>query len=300
MQSALVLINQLHRKLKPYDKSVVDNLKFTFIVLQVITSFFTPASDWVSLSSFKLGSSYTDLLTCQIEMLFRVHDINTPLTHQMSSPEDAFSSFFGRYLSIQEPGFVPLDPKGWQLPRLSSSDDPPDQRPEQPDEVVQKAAEEGKDDWIMVYTSHLEGDKPSEQDTDLVAQREMDGARSEKSSWGQLPKAPETNQQRNTSEHEGAAGDESSVLAAETANIGFTSMAGPDAMDLSHAQFLENGSTQDDLAACQRTSMLMDDLLRSDFIGAEQVNMELWQDTTLQLGISGENWASNFTNFDLP
>lgn len=47
MQSAIVLVNQLHRSVRPYDDKVVENLKFTFIVLRVIASFYAPAHEWV-------------------------------------------------------------------------------------------------------------------------------------------------------------------------------------------------------------------------------------------------------------
>jgi hypothetical protein len=47
MQSAIVLINQLHRSHSPYDPTVVEDLKFSFTALGVLQKFFTPASEWV-------------------------------------------------------------------------------------------------------------------------------------------------------------------------------------------------------------------------------------------------------------
>lgn len=48
MQSAIVLINQLHRSSKPYNNQVVENLKLLFVVLGAVRMFYSPAQAWVS------------------------------------------------------------------------------------------------------------------------------------------------------------------------------------------------------------------------------------------------------------
>lgn len=47
MQSALVLINQLHRTTESYDERIMDNLKFAFTILRMTESFYAPAHEWV-------------------------------------------------------------------------------------------------------------------------------------------------------------------------------------------------------------------------------------------------------------
>lgn len=49
VQSALVLINYLHRFGKPPDCKMVERLKFLFIVLAAVRKFYAPAQHWVCL-----------------------------------------------------------------------------------------------------------------------------------------------------------------------------------------------------------------------------------------------------------
>ncbi|KAE9582886.1 hypothetical protein CGMCC3_g1225 [Colletotrichum fructicola] len=92
MQSAIVLVNYLHRASRPHSPWIADTLKFIFVALGAASSFYPPANDW-------------------IKVLIRVHDINVSLKNVSgSSVEDVFSTYFSRYVDIKEPEWVPLIP----------------------------------------------------------------------------------------------------------------------------------------------------------------------------------------------
>ncbi|KAI1083677.1 hypothetical protein F5B20DRAFT_416273 [Whalleya microplaca] len=91
VQSALVLINQLHQSGKSPDKRVVDNLKFMFVFIGAVRRFYRPARQWIN-------------------ALFQVHDINAPLRHASNPIETAFTSYFDRFENITEPSFTTLCP----------------------------------------------------------------------------------------------------------------------------------------------------------------------------------------------
>lgn len=46
-----------------------------------------------------------------MDVLFRAHDTNTQLRHASETIDQSFSSYFSRFLDLEEPTFMPLDPK---------------------------------------------------------------------------------------------------------------------------------------------------------------------------------------------
>ncbi|KAI4864036.1 hypothetical protein F4820DRAFT_352534 [Hypoxylon rubiginosum] len=141
MQSALVLINQLHRTTESYDEKIMDNLKFAFTILRMTENFYAPAHEW-------------------IETLFRVHDTNTPLRHHSETVDAAFHNYFSRFVGVDEPGFVTVYPKEITESQHASvhqtlvhSDPPVHEEPtngEAPDE------QNGGRSWLQSYVNHLE------------------------------------------------------------------------------------------------------------------------------------------------
>lgn len=97
-------------------------------------------------------------------MLFRVHDINTPLTHKSAPIEDAFAGFFSRYASVEDVGVFPLSfqhaPGVTSLQRSSTL------------EAAQPACEEGarstspvaQKTWVDVYTDQLDCEASESED----------------------------------------------------------------------------------------------------------------------------------------
>ncbi|KAK7428034.1 hypothetical protein QQZ08_005466 [Neonectria magnoliae] len=147
-QSALVLINRLHRSSKPYDKQVVENLKLIFIVLGAVRTFYSPAQEW-------------------IDALFRAHDISTPLRHVSGNLGLAFRNYFSRFVDMEEPAFVPLDPKESKdgpdadanLAGASAAEANGDGQA-----IDQARPEESSSGWLQTYVGHLSGDIHDEDD----------------------------------------------------------------------------------------------------------------------------------------
>lgn len=141
-QSALVLINRLHRSSKPYNKKVVENLKLIFIVLGAVRTFYSPAQAW-------------------IDALFRAHDINTPLSHVSGDVDLAFSSYFSRFVDIEEPAFVPLDPKECKDKsdaEVYPHEAPKEDGPTNGQGLDQPGSAEQSSTWLQTYVGHLAGD----------------------------------------------------------------------------------------------------------------------------------------------
>ncbi|KAH8894014.1 hypothetical protein GQ53DRAFT_839712 [Thozetella sp. PMI_491] len=89
MQSAFVLINQLHRSIEPYDQTVVENLKLSFTVLGLLRNFFSPARTW-------------------IDTVFRAHDVKSTSRQVSAATPEAFKGYFNRFDDLEEPPFVTL------------------------------------------------------------------------------------------------------------------------------------------------------------------------------------------------
>ncbi|KAF7558188.1 hypothetical protein G7Z17_g125 [Cylindrodendrum hubeiense] len=145
--SALVLINRLHRSSKPYNKRVVENLKLIFIVLGAVRTFYSPAQAW-------------------IDVLFRAHDINTPLSHVSGDLDLAFNSYFSRFIDIEEPVLIPLDPK--ESKDKSDAETHPHESPKEA-LVNRKVSDrpesaEQSSSWLQTYVGHLAGDIHDEDD----------------------------------------------------------------------------------------------------------------------------------------
>ncbi|KAH7131119.1 C6 transcription factor [Dactylonectria macrodidyma] len=150
-QSALVLINRLHRSSKPYNKKVVDNLKLIFIILGAVRTFYSPAQAW-------------------IDALFCAHDINTPLRHVSGDLDVAFSGYFSRFVDVEEPAFVPLDPK--ESKDKSDAETYPHEAPKDHASTNgqgvdgSKSSEESSS-WLQTYVGHLAGDIHEEDDDEI-------------------------------------------------------------------------------------------------------------------------------------
>ncbi|KAH7123275.1 C6 transcription factor [Dactylonectria estremocensis] len=147
-QSALVLINRLHRSSKPYNKKVVGNLKLLFIILGAVRTFYSPAQAW-------------------IDALFCAHDINTPLKHVSGDRDAAFSSYFGRFVDVEEPAFVPLDPK--ESKDKSDAETYPHEAPKDQASTNGQGhdgleSSENPSTWLQTYVGHLGGDIHDEED----------------------------------------------------------------------------------------------------------------------------------------
>ncbi|KAH6887464.1 hypothetical protein B0T10DRAFT_71539 [Thelonectria olida] len=148
MQSALVLINRLHRSSKPYNQQVVENLKLIFVILGAVRTFYSPAQAW-------------------IDVLFKAHDINTPLRHASGDVNIAFESYFSRFIDVEEPAFVPLHPAEAQDGSDTASSQPKTPRNEG-SQIGDKGAELGTTKesagWLQTYVSHLSGDFQEDED----------------------------------------------------------------------------------------------------------------------------------------
>ncbi|KAB5580364.1 hypothetical protein GE09DRAFT_435504 [Coniochaeta sp. 2T2.1] len=145
-QSALVSINRLHRSSKPYDDRIVENLKDAFIVLGAVQTFYAPAKDWM-------------------DAVLRAHDTNTTrLSHLDGSGTSdlSFNSYFDRFLDLEEPAFMPLDPRDggipWEDPSIGDRDsggEVQNVNEALPEETV---PEDTSSVWLQAYTEHLCGD----------------------------------------------------------------------------------------------------------------------------------------------
>ncbi|KAB5563511.1 hypothetical protein GE09DRAFT_785696 [Coniochaeta sp. 2T2.1] len=143
-QSALVSINRLHRSSKPYDDRIVENLKDAFIVLGAVQTFYAPAKGWM-------------------DAVLRAHDTNTTrLSHLDGSGTSdlSFNSYVDRFLDLEEPAFMPLDPRDggipWEDPPIGAGDSGGEVQNEAlPEETVPV---DTSSVWLQAYTDHLCGD----------------------------------------------------------------------------------------------------------------------------------------------
>ncbi|KAM3563825.1 hypothetical protein MY1884_001085 [Beauveria asiatica] len=74
------------------------NLRMALAVLEALKTFYTPAEDWINILSQAHNSSMRPALTSD--------DLDL-----------AFCGYFSRFIDIQEPTFVPLDPREKDTPR---------------------------------------------------------------------------------------------------------------------------------------------------------------------------------------
>ncbi|KGO73525.1 Protein of unknown function DUF3468 [Penicillium expansum] len=153
-QSALVSINRLHRSPRPYDTRILENLKLAFIVLGALKTFYAPAKEWM-------------------DVLFRAHDTNTRLRHASETIDASFNSYFSRFLDIEEPTFMPLDPKHSEnTSRDAEGDENPDPVLELPHETPPESQEQqdsadGAPEWLQAYAGHLLGDIDTDEEQNL-------------------------------------------------------------------------------------------------------------------------------------
>ncbi|KAJ5498164.1 fungal-specific transcription factor domain-containing protein [Penicillium expansum] len=152
--SALVSINRLHRSPRPYDTRILENLKLAFIVLGALKTFYAPAKEWM-------------------DVLFRAHDTNTRLRHASETIDASFNSYFSRFLDIEEPKFMPLDPKHSEnTSRDAEGDENPDPVLELPHENPPESQEQqdsadGAPEWLQAYAGHLLGDIDTDEEQNL-------------------------------------------------------------------------------------------------------------------------------------
>ncbi|KAM5367410.1 hypothetical protein ACJZ2D_010055 [Fusarium nematophilum] len=153
MQSSFVLINQLHRGLKPPDPKVVENLRLVFMVVAGVSKFYAQGKGWLNI-------------------MFRVYDVNTPLKQASSSLGGAFGGYFSRFKDLCEPCCVPLDPCA--IPEPPMPEGPHNggmSQYQEPAQDAQGRAGQGSS-WAADYAGHLAeyiSDEDTEQGPDMSA-----------------------------------------------------------------------------------------------------------------------------------
>ncbi|KAJ5788305.1 fungal-specific transcription factor domain-containing protein [Penicillium paradoxum] len=143
-QSALVSINRIHRSPKPYDGRIVDNLKLAFVILGALQPFYTPAQEWMNL-------------------LFRAHDTN----YASEISDHSFDNYFSRFLNIEEPTFMPLQPKTSDTTSEDNEGDGEHGRTKHVQNEEEERADEtvpanSAPEWLQAYAGHLSGDIESD------------------------------------------------------------------------------------------------------------------------------------------
>ncbi|TQV95292.1 C6 transcription factor [Cordyceps javanica] len=142
-QSALVIMNQLHRSSKPYEPRIVGNLKTSLIILGALKTFYTPAEKWINI-------------------LIQAHSSAISSSDHIDS---AFNGFFNRFIGMHEPAFVPLDPGEKDAAKGSRATLEPIQTKErygeQTSKIIGRAANRASDngsEWLQAYAGHLSAD----------------------------------------------------------------------------------------------------------------------------------------------
>ncbi|KAF7524469.1 hypothetical protein PCG10_005729 [Penicillium crustosum] len=99
-----------------------------------------------------------------MDVLFRAHDTNTRLRHASETIDQSFNSYFSRFLDLEEPTFMPLDPKNSEnISGDTEGDDDPEPIRQLQDENPtgsQEQPESGEKapEWLQAYAGHLSAD----------------------------------------------------------------------------------------------------------------------------------------------
>jgi hypothetical protein len=104
-------------------------------------------------------------------VLFKAHDINTPLRHVSEDVSVAFDSYFSRFLDVEEPAFVPLHPVEAQDSSDTASSQPKTPRNEDSqngDKIVELGSSKESSGWLQTYVSHLSGDIQEDDDVNIT------------------------------------------------------------------------------------------------------------------------------------
>ncbi|KAJ5382633.1 fungal-specific transcription factor domain-containing protein [Penicillium concentricum] len=118
--------------LKVPDAKVVENLRFVFMVVAAVSKFYTQGKSWLN-------------------TMFRVYDVNTPLTRVSGSLEGAFDGYFSRFKELCEPSCVPLDPDQPLGDDIDNGSRPWSQVPSQ--NALDQPAQGSS--WAADYAGHL-------------------------------------------------------------------------------------------------------------------------------------------------
>ncbi|KAF9888966.1 hypothetical protein FE257_008136 [Aspergillus nanangensis] len=155
--SALISVNRLALAPKPYDDRVVESMQLSYVVLGALGTFYAPAKYW-------------------IEVLVHAHDTKTLVRH-LSEPVDMlFTSYFSRFVDIEEPVFMPLDLKGSGATlgdtqtsnELDQMTDPRNKSQSQSEGSDTRAPASTVPEWLQAYTGHLSGDIDSDDEHNSV------------------------------------------------------------------------------------------------------------------------------------
>ncbi|ATY66324.1 C6 transcription factor [Cordyceps militaris] len=219
MQGALVSIERLHCSRKPYEATTVGNLRMTFVVLGVLKTFYAPAEEWLN-------------------VVIQAHDPNTKPTLTSDNIDMVFNDYFSRFINIQEPAFVPLEPRDKDTPKdaieaLQSNRSIDCQKEISPknNNWADIATSKRDSEWLQDYSGHLSGDIESESAVDEVDENTNTtaavGGPTHSSATIEPPRSPATNEEQiqdafivesetaGSPEHMGAA-----ILAAMSGNMG--------------------------------------------------------------------------------
>ncbi|KAM3506521.1 hypothetical protein MY11210_007513 [Beauveria gryllotalpidicola] len=155
-QGALVSINRLDWSSKPYEPTSVGNLRMTLAVLEALKTFYTPAEDWM-------------------DILVQAHDSNMRSTLTSGDLDLAFCGYFGRFIDIREPTFVPLDPREKDTsqgaigtPESVQSQERCQERNSKNSDLPNTTTSDRDSEWLKAYAGHLSGDIESDSDSDHV------------------------------------------------------------------------------------------------------------------------------------
>lgn len=101
-----------------------------------------------------------------MDALFRAYYMDTRLTHASETVDVAFNSYFSRFLDIDEPVFMPLDPNDSYTSEDAEGSHQRNGVPEQSSNGIsaesraqdQSSALDAGPEWLQAYAGHLSGD----------------------------------------------------------------------------------------------------------------------------------------------
>lgn len=100
--------------------------------------------------------------------------MDTRLRHESETVDVAFNSYFSRFIDIDEPAFIPLDPKDSFTPQDGERSHKPNGVPQQPSngnsgesrDQDQNVTSDARPEWLQAYAGHLSGDIEDGEDTE--------------------------------------------------------------------------------------------------------------------------------------
>ncbi|CAK7235780.1 hypothetical protein SEUCBS140593_009396 [Sporothrix eucalyptigena] len=108
----------------------------------------------------------------QLDVLFRVHDINTPLRSASADPQAAFADYFARFVDLDEPSLVPLDSQEYVQGHATAAAAQRGATANKTHRSTTAQANSGADQeqplWIQSYSGYLYEDMHSDDGTDVA------------------------------------------------------------------------------------------------------------------------------------